>query len=225
MQRAADRLSASGSARAIDMLIISLKKVISQPHNERFRTLDPKTAAMQLIADAHGGIEMLWACGWEPIHGHLVLQYHDPDRLQRALAELERVCGDATYKSAKQSLQSANAKEAALKAQAQSDAAARNALAAKVPNEPEEGEAGACLLCFHFSKQGQTVWRRFESCNTREDMLNYVRSLPLVNPNAPITLKNVTTAPRTLLTDSLTGRTLQSLDLWPSGHIEVCCLA
>ena len=111
----------------------------------------------------------------------------------------------------------------ALKEQVERDARLRATAAARVPDEPAEGEAGSCLLCFHVGKQ--LVWRRFESCNTREDMLNYVKSLPLVNPNSPIELQNVTTAPNTVLSDSLAGYTLQRLDLWPSGHIEVRCAA
>ena len=74
IQRATDRLVASKSAHAIDLLRASLTKVLEQPHNERFRTVNPTTAAMSPVADARGGTEFLWAVGYEPIYGHLVLQ-------------------------------------------------------------------------------------------------------------------------------------------------------
>ena len=39
------------------------------------------------------------------------------------------------------------------------------------------------------------MWRRFESCSTLHDLINYVRSLPDVDPRAEVELTNVTTAP------------------------------
>ena len=225
MQRAADRLAASGAARAIDLLAASVCKVLNEPHNERFRTVNPSHPAMQPVADARGGVEFLWSVGYEPIHGHLVLQHHDPQRLQQGLAELERVRRGGEYMAAKAKLQAEATSAAARKARKEREASTRRKFLAKVPAEPAAGEAGSSLLCLHVGK-GERVWRRFESCNTVEDVLNYVRSLPAVDPDAPVVLKNVTTAPAVSLSaPELQGFTLQRLDLWPSGHVEVCCAA
>ena len=62
------------------------------------------------------------------------------------------------------------------------EAAERRRFLAKVPEEPASGEAGNALLCFHVG--GRKVWRRFESCSTLHELINYVRSLPDVDPGA-----------------------------------------
>merc|ERR1712146_206519 len=95
----------------------------------------------------------------------------------------------------------------------------------KVPEEPAEGEAGSCALCFHVG-QNAPIWRRFESCSTLEDVLNFARSLPttpLPRSESPLGLRNITTSKpgRELDTRQQLGLTLHTLDLWPSGHIEV----
>ena len=42
----------------------------------------------------------------------------------------------------------------------------------RCPPEPAEGDAGNSLICVHV---GETqTWRRFESCNTLEDLANFV---------------------------------------------------
>lgn len=92
-----------------------------------------------------------------------------------------------------------------------------------MPAEPAEGAAGNALLCVHLA-DGAQVWRRFESCNTLEDLLNHVRSLPGVPLGEPSSLRltNVTMAPHVpLRLDSQLGLTLQALDLWPTGHVRV----
>merc|ERR1719488_347616 len=99
--RAADRLAAGAHARAIDLLHASLSKVLADPHNERYRTVNPQHPAMQPVANARGGIELLWAVGYEPIHGHLVLQRYDPDRLRQGLAALEQVRRSDAYAAAR----------------------------------------------------------------------------------------------------------------------------
>ena len=218
IQRATDRLVAGRSAHAIELLSASLAKVIAQPHNERFRTVNPAHPAMKPVADARGGTELLWAVGYEPIHGHLVLQRHDPERLRAGLAALQRAKATEEIKEASQRLQQERARAAESKAQRERDDADRSTYRAKVPEEPPEGEAGNSLLCFHV--HGKYVWRRFESCNTVEDAINFVRSLPSVDPNARLVLKNVTTAPAVALGD-FAGYTLQRLDMWPSAQVAV----
>ena len=220
IRRAATRLSASGNARAIDLLFVSLNKVLATPTVERYRTINPKHPAMQPIVEARGGMEMLWAVGYEPIHGHLVLQHVDPQRLRGGLAALEEARRTPEYTRARNQLLVEHEMAARLKTREAQDATARAQYKARVPDEPPEGEAGSSLLCFHVS--GKLVWRRFESCNTVQDILNFVRSLPELRPDAKLELKNVTTAPSSSLSaPQLAGYTLQRLDLWPSGHVAV----
>ena len=92
MQSAATRLVACGptGARAIDILVASVTKVLAEPHKERYRIVDPSHPAMHPLAEARGGTEFLWAIGYEPVHGHLVLQRHDPAQLRAGLDVLAR---------------------------------------------------------------------------------------------------------------------------------------
>jgi hypothetical protein len=92
MQSAAARLVACGpiGARAIDILMASVTKVLAEPHKERYRIVDQSHPAMRPVAEARGGTEFLWAIGYEPLHGHLVLQSHDPAQLRAGLDVLAR---------------------------------------------------------------------------------------------------------------------------------------
>ena len=66
------------------------------------------------------------------------------------------------------------------------------------------------------------VWRRFESCNTLEDLVNYARSLPGVPLGDSLRLTNVTMAPHVPLDiGRQLGLSLQDLDMWPTGHVRV----
>ena len=95
----------------------------------------------------------------------------------------------------------------------------RAAYLARVPDEPAEGAAGSSLLCFHVGESA--TWRRFDSANTLEDLLNFARSLPGAPPRE-LALSNVTLAPPTPLDlETQLGLTLQRLDLWPTGHLQV----
>ena len=89
MQGAAAKLVKCGptGARAIDILAASVTKVLAEPHKERYRIVDPSHPAMRPVAEARGGTEFLWAIGYEPLHGHLVLQSHDPAQLRVARPE------------------------------------------------------------------------------------------------------------------------------------------
>jgi len=103
------------------------------------------------------------------------------------------------------------------------DAKRRAQYLARVPEEPAEGLAGNALICFHVGEA--QVWRRFESCNTLEDLVNFARSLPNT-PQRDISLSNITMAPAIPFDlDSQLGLTLQRIDLWPTGHVRVCSRA
>ena len=67
----------SGRALAVDTLITSLKRAIEQPNNEKYRKVNISNKAFQeRVASVPGGIEFLYAVGFDPMHGHLVLQVH-----------------------------------------------------------------------------------------------------------------------------------------------------
>ena len=89
----------------------------------------------------------------------------------------------------------------------------------RVPEEPPDGAAGNAKICFHVG--ATQTWRRFESCSTLEDLLNFSRSLP-GTPLGAVRLVNVTMSPHVDLDlRSQLGLTLQRLDLWPAGHIRI----
>ena len=77
-------------------------------------------------------------------------------------------------------------------------------------------------MCVHVGSAA--TWRRFNSADTLEDVLNFVRSLPgtpAVRELGELRVCDVTTRPakRFDVTTQL-GLTLQTLDLWPTGHVR-----
>ena len=96
----------------------------------------------------------------------------------------------------------------------------RAAWLAKVPEEPPLGAAGCTKIAVHVG--GAVHWRRFGSWHTLEDLANFCASLA----DTEISITNITVHPAQrleLATDG--GFTLQRLDLWPSGHVEVAAAA
>jgi len=90
VRQCANRLA--GRARAVDVLIGSMAKVIAHPTEEKFRHVNPKNPAFaSTVGATPGGIEFLMAVGYEPMHGQLVLQRKDVALLWLGKAELERV--------------------------------------------------------------------------------------------------------------------------------------
>ena len=211
----------AGNAIAVDTLISSVSKVLDHPTEERYRTVNLSNANFQRhVASAPGGMEFMQAVGYVPMHGHLVLQHPNSALLRRGKAALEQQQKSRSYIAAKDTLELSRVL-AMSETEYTGEAAKRRAgFAARVPDEPAEGLAGNALLCFHLPGERQ-VWRRFESSNTLEDLLNFARSLPGA-PEQAIKLANVTMAPEVLLDASgQPGLTLQSLELWPTGHISV----
>eukprot|EP00965_Chrysotila_dentata_P169097 5583823-Pleurochrysis_carterae.AAC.4 len=95
----------------------------------------------------------------------------------------------------------------------------RAASLARVPEEPAEGLAGNSLICVHVGDS--QVWRRFESCNTLEDILHFARSIPGA-PLGKATMHNITLNPAVDLDlERELGLTLQRLELWPTGHVRI----
>ena len=98
----------------------------------------------------------------------------------------------------------------------------RNAFLRRVPPEPVEGAAGSTKLGVHLGEKA--FWRRFDHDCTLEDVLNFVRSLPmcpLVSDANELRLADVTTRPaRTFDVANQLGLTLKHLGLWPSGQLR-----
>eukprot|EP00965_Chrysotila_dentata_P169095 5583823-Pleurochrysis_carterae.AAC.2 len=66
-----------GRPLAVDTLITSLSKVLDHPHEEKYRKVNISNKAFQeRVASAPGGIDFMYAVGFEPVHGHLLLQVH-----------------------------------------------------------------------------------------------------------------------------------------------------
>jgi len=213
---------------AIQILQTSMKKVLEAPQNERFRKVNITAAGpfKDRIASRPGGIELLYSVGYEPMHGHLVLQTHDRALLKHALHALQEVQKNPIFCEAKATQEEA---QAAAQALADADRVAevkRKESLAKVPAEPkaEVSESSASVCVLNFSVDGTRVTRRrFESDNTLQDVVHYVRSLKEVPIDATLRIENVTTAPFQLLDPDTKQKSasLYALDLWPVGHIGV----
>ena len=220
VQRAAARLA--GHAAAVDILVTSLTRVLQNPADEKYRTVNIQNKHFQsTVAAAPGGMEFMYAVGFEPMHGHLVLQSRDPALVWIGKSALEQLRGTSSYGASKEALQLQQALALSKVEYETHDEVARAAFLLRVPEEPPEGAAGSTKICVHVGQE--QVWRRFESCNTLEDLLNFVRSLPKA-PKRDLVLDNITTRPpRRLDTAAQLGLTLQRLDMWPSGHVAVSC--
>jgi len=134
---------------------------------------------------------------------------------------LEALRSSATYQASKEAAQLDQAIQLSGKEFEEADAKRRAAWLQRVPAEPADGAAGSTLICFHVG--GAQVWRRFESCNTLEDLTCFARSLPKT-PVRGLTLENVTMSPaKPLDIEKQKGLTLQYLDMWPTAHVRVGC--
>jgi len=216
-------------AEAIDILLASLTKVKKDPTNERFRKVNVNASGpfKEKVASVPGGVELLYSVGFQPMYGHLVLQSLDPSLLEHALACLDSARTTDAYLSTKARKLNAKAAEEARKKREATAAIKRAEFLAKVPPEPnaEHGGSVHSTWVLTFTVGGERVARRkFESDNTLEDVLNYVRSLSSVPVDALVKLDNVTTAPFRHLdpTDKRSSTaSLYALDLWPMGTVGI----
>lgn len=221
VQLAAKRLS--GRAEAVDILIASIGRVLQNPNDEKFRRVNPANPAFaKTVGNTPGGIEFLMAVGYEPLHGHLVLQTRDPALLWLGKSMLESVRNTEAYLGSKESSEIEKALGMSAVAYDEEDERRRAAFGARVPPEPAEGSAGSAKVCVHVGSAA--TWRRFNTADTLEDVLNFVRSLPGTPPVASVgelRVADVTTRPAKRLDASTQlGLTLQALDLWPTGHVR-----
>lgn len=213
---------------AVDILHGSLSKVKAAPHNERFRKVNVQAPGpfKERVACKPGGVELLYSVGYEPMHGHLVLQTLNMSLIDCALAALAAVKqGDQSYLEARALKTTALEAEAARVKQEAAANAQRALSLAKVPVEPsvENGGSSTSTCVLTFAVDGKTVARRkFESDNTLSDVVNYIKSLPAVPIKAPLKVENVTTYPRRTLNPETQGMaSLYALDLWPISTVAV----
>jgi len=218
VQRCAQTLA--GHARAVDILVTSFSRALEHPNDEKYRRVNPANPAFAATVGATpGGVEMMYAVGFEPVHGQLVLQKRDAALLWLAKSALESVRDSGQYQASKEAVQVEAAIGMSAVTFSEEDEKRRAAWAARVPSEPPEGEAGNSLMCIHVGEK--QVWRRFESCSTLEDLTNFCRSLP-GTPVRDLKLTNVTMLPEVVLDlEQQKGLTLQRLDMWPTGHVRV----
>lgn len=218
-----------GSCTALDILVASFTKVSQNPTTERFRKVDLNANGpfKREVASVAGGIELLYAVGFEPLYGHLVLQKHDAALLKKALDALEAARSSDEYKGSR-ALKADAAARAASAARAEEEASAQRAASlAKVPKEPAaEDSTSFCQLSFQMGESEKAFdvigRRRFDSENVLADVYNFCRSLPKVPTGGSLTLENVTTRPPKLLDMKRQRSTsLYALDLWPIGKVRV----
>jgi hypothetical protein len=172
------------------------------------------------VAAAAGGVEFLLAVGYELMHGYLVLQYVRRDVLVSAQAALAAERNGSAYRENKERGRRRDAAQEDARQREAEKSSRRAAWLAKVPEEPPLGAAGCTKIAVHVG--GAVHWRRFGSWHTLEDLANFCASLA----DTEISITNITVHPAQrleLATDG--GFTLQRLDLWPSGHVEVAAAA
>lgn len=226
IHKAATKLAAYHTA--VDILFASLSKARNNPHVERFRKVNIENSVFKAsVGVAPGGTEILYACGYEPMHGHLVLQRWNQELLNEALTALAKVRESAAYRKAS-AIARVEAEAAARKQDEEKQVAKKRAdHLARVPKEPYG--ATSCVVINVKLNEEKIACRRFDSEATLRDLLHFVRSLERVSdPEASLRLENITTAPASLLnTEGNLDRSLYSLDLWPVSHVrvEVCAAA
>lgn len=212
--------------QSLDLLITSLTRVLAHPGDPKYQRVPVNNPNFkQHVVDAPGGMELLAAVGYERRDDALVLRAHDQSVLELALSALEGERAGSRYVEAKEEALLSEALQASRAEWDESERARRAAAAARVPKEPEDGAAGNTLLCFHLGKskeRSRTIWRRFESWNTLEEIIAFVESTTPFVVGKTAHLYDITLATPTRLDERLEiGRTLQVLNLWPSGHLRV----
>jgi len=215
---AARRLSSSSTS--VDVLLTSLEKVVASPHVEKYRKVSLANPVMRELAP--GAMELLHATGWESHFGYLLLNRFDKALLETGISALRAVRSQPAYIRDKERT---HCEAAAAHSTAKEEASAarlRSEFARRVPEEPAEGSAGVAKICIHLA-DGSTVWRRFETWDTLNDLLNFVRSLPGTSPNT--LLENITMKPAQVLSEKHLKQTIQGLDLWPAGHVRIVSCA
>jgi len=221
LQAAAGRVAPSSTT--VDILIASLSKALEHPHVEKYRKVNLAHPEMKRVSEQRGSMELLYAVGFEPHYGHLLLNTYDQSLLRSALEALHGVQSTEPYLSDREVVKRKRSAEAT-RAEAERHAdVRRREHAAMLPEEPAEGDDSVAKVCVHLD--GKMVWRRFDSTvDTLRDLLNWVKSLPGA-PTSPH-LENVTMKPALPLdTQTQLGKTLHTLDLWPAGHVRVSCAA
>lgn len=230
-------LALARTPEALDILHMSLTRVLAQPNNEKLRKVNATQGAFKerVAAKTTAGVELLYAVGYEPMHGFLVLQRHDATLLTLAIDELTAARSTPAYEERKAAKAGEQARQQASAQDAAAAAARRAAYAAKLPKEPAVGDetrdSSICVIAIRLATKGgaealpqeqpRIGMRNFDADNTLDDLVNYVRSLPGV-PEGPITLENVTTRPARLLDPARQGSdSLYALDLWPRGQVQV----
>lgn len=216
--------------KAVDILFVSLSKARDNATTEKFRKVNLENSVFKsTVGAAPSGIELLYACGYEPMHGHLVLQRHDEALLNTALDSLTRAKQSTAYLEASAAASRAAEEAARTQAAEQLVAQKRAKHLSRVPKEPFDVGATSCVVINVKLNEERIASRRFDSEATLRDLLHYVRSLERVpDPDATLRVENVTTAPAALLnTEDNLDRSLYSLDLWPVSHVrvEVCAAA
>lgn len=219
----------------LDLLHASLTRVLNDPNSERLRKVNVSAGPFKKhVADkSRAGLELLYAVGYEPLHGYLVLQKHDAFLLSLAIDALDAERSSTTFIDAKAIQVADHTRSQAAMQEAASAATRRAAHLAKVPAEPKAGEVDAassvCVISVRLvSVEGEraadahVVTRRFASDNTLDDLINYVRSLDRIPEATELSIENVTTRPARTLDPTTQGSlSLYALDLWPRGQVQV----
>jgi len=213
----------ASSPKALDILLASLKKARDDPTVERFRKVPVDHPTFRLlVGSVPGARELLFACGYEPMHGHLVLQTFNRDLLERAVVGMEAAQKGDEYRGAKALLEDEQRRAKEVASKEEESRKTREKFAKLVKPEPSlEDNSTSCTVVAVLVDGERVGNRRFDSEHTLRDLLNYIRSLEGA-PQGSFQLENVTTAPYSKLDiDRCLDCSLYSLDLWPRSHVRV----
>jgi hypothetical protein len=217
---------------ALDTVATIISTIQSHPTDAKYKRLRWSNKKFEkTVRYASGATTFLKTIGFEETSDALVMHIVDPTVLWAASSCLEAVKKKPVYKNNvaqiefKQIMailaQSSTSNAARIGA---AEVAKRKDYEAKVPVEPGKGEMQQTRITVIL---GDTRFdRRFPSDSTMEDILHYTGSLNSIIPqkirSKEWTFLNTTMFPsQTIDYGQEKGRTLYSLELWPSGVIEV----
>ena len=220
----------SESPEALDLLLSSLCHTLLEPDLKRVQRINQNDSIFQSVVEkAPGGMELLYACGYQPEFGYLVLKKHDPGLIKRAVEELEGARASDTYKLAREKIAEENSAAMERVKEQEAARARRAAFLAMVPDEPTEeptlfSDTRHTVSQIHIHVCGEDkIVRRFAPTDVLRDLEHFIRSLTATPDGCDLCVEDITNAfkPRELDLEQQAEETLHGLGLWPVAQVRV----
>lgn len=209
---------------ALDTLLQMMTQIMHNPSEPLFRRVHLTNKAFHAkVGSAPGALDLLRVVGFAPDATSATMTLspgtEDTALLWLAKSVLETQKETTDYAMAKEQLELLQVLEASKETSMEAVMKRRELLRKRLPREPAEGQGGTAKICFHIGEE--RVWRRFDADDTLGMVMNFVSCLDEVDPFQSWQLLNATTFPNKILEPKDAQRTLQALELWPSGQIKV----